>query len=135
MSETGMTTTSSMTSTRAAPGSPVAWLVRTSVELTATSWVGEVGGSRRRGGIAPVGALVASPVAVRRSAAAGPTASSATRRVRPPPHPKYRGRGGLFQAPGCAPYSLAARGEESRALDTEKRVAVATGRYPKRSDT
>src|SRR3954447_13114360 len=50
--------------------------------------------------------------------AATPRASS------PPPHPKYRGRGGLFQAPGCARYSLAASGEGSNSMGTGDHAAV-----------
>src|SRR3954467_1271434 len=50
--------------------------------------------------------------------------ATVTPRLGPPPHPKYRGRGGLFQAPGCAPYSLAASGEGSNAMGAEEHAAV-----------
>src|SRR4051812_33221832 len=41
-----------------------------------------------------------------------------------PSDQKYRRRGGLFQAPGCAPYSLAASDEGSNAMGTEEHAAV-----------
>src|SRR4051812_8506357 len=53
----------------------------------------------------------------------------------PPPHPKYRGRGGLFQAPGCAPYSLAASDERSSAMRAEEHAAVVTGDDPEEIDS
>src|SRR4051812_17003642 len=53
----------------------------------------------------------------------------------PPPHPKYRGRGGLFQAPGCAPYSLAASDERSSAMGAEEHAAVVTGGDPEEIDS
>src|SRR4029078_2314030 len=49
--------------------------------------------------------------------------------------PKYRHRGGLFQAPGCAPYSLAASDEWSSAMGTEEHAAVAAGGDPQGIDT
>src|SRR4051812_35409373 len=42
----------------------------------------------------------------------------------PSPHPKYHRRGGLFQAPGCAPYWLAASDEGSNAMGIEEHAAV-----------
>src|SRR5215204_2626600 len=47
--------------------------------------------------------------------------------LRSPPCPQYRCRGGLFQAPGCAPYSLAASDEGSNAMRTAEH-AVEIGR-------
>ena len=53
----------------------------------------------------------------------------------PPPLPEYRCQGGLFQAPGCAPYSLAASDEGSNAMGTEEHAAVGAGGDPKGIDT
>src|SRR3954468_14555576 len=47
--------------------------------------------------------------------------------LRSPPHPKYRRRGGLFQAPGCAPYSLAASDGGSNGMGTEEHAAAIDG--------
>src|SRR3954447_26679973 len=57
--------------------------------------------------------------------AAAADVSNTTRGAeRPSPHPKYRRRGGLFQAPGCAPYSLAASDEGSNGMGAEEHAAV-----------
>src|SRR4051794_3932953 len=51
-------------------------------------------------------------------------------RLRPSPHPEYRCPGGLFQAPGCGPYSLAASDEGSNAMGTEEHAVVIAGGSP-----
>src|SRR5215210_3089614 len=47
-----------------------------------------------------------------------------------PPLPEYRCRGGLFQAPGCAPYSLAASDEGSNGMGAEEHAAAVAGGDP-----
>src|SRR5262249_52823283 len=59
-----------------------------------------------------------------RAACAPPRRALAGHRVQPPPHPKYRYQGGLFQARGCAPYWLAASDEGSNAMGREEHAAV-----------
>src|SRR5215216_2636286 len=53
----------------------------------------------------------------------------------PPPLPGYRCRGGLFQAPGCAPYSLAASDVGSKTMGTEEHAAVGAGGDPTAIET
>src|SRR5215210_641222 len=52
-----------------------------------------------------------------------------------PPLPEYRCPGGLFQAPGCGPYSLAASDEGSNAMGTEEHAAAIVGGDPKGIET
>src|SRR5436190_4576840 len=85
-----------------------------SARIRAHSTVGDAGGGRR---------LLDRPLIALRGC------------LRPPPHPKYRCPGGLFQAPGCAPYSLAASDEGSNAMGTEERAAMIAGGDPKGIDT
>jgi phosphoenolpyruvate synthase/pyruvate phosphate dikinase len=55
--------------------------------------------------------------------------------LRPPPLPQYRCQGGLFQAPGCASYSLAASDDGGNAMGTEEHAAVVAGGDSKGIDT